>query len=57
MSLTKTHTSPKKQFSKNGSKNSVSEAIVIYKTKTSGSSFPKKVEKLNKLLSKTKLMK
>lgn len=57
MGLSKTYTFPKKSSSKNDSKNSVSEAIVIYKTKTSGSSFPKKVAKLNKLLSKAKLMK
>ena len=58
MSLTKTYTSSKKRSATNGSKNSTeTKSEIILKTKTSGTVFPKKVAKLNKLLSKAKLIK
>ncbi len=58
MSLTKTFPSVKKRSATNGSKNSTEAgATVIFKTKTSGSSFPQKIAKLNKLLAKAKLIK
>ncbi len=58
MSLIKKHTSVKERAAKSRSKNAIEpEITIVYKSKTSSSSFPQKIDKANKLLSKAKLMK
>jgi len=56
MSVTKKTTS--KRTSNLSGKNRTEPGVtIVYKSKTSKSSFPKKTQKVNKLLSKAKLLK